>query len=758
MSYTPLANNAKQLHVALGYVNTVCNVTGGTALVLNVADGFTLSAADIGRTIQAFGAGPAGVPLWTTIAAVGGANNATLHDAAAADVYSVQAVIYREIPQTETGGAALLAGTADFQSSLTVRSTFNFSAFSRSGSFVPIPGMPVLVTHDVLGDIFGGMIQQATPNVYPATAAVQTDCQCVDWTILLSRANLRLRSISNPSTTDSLAGDGSSLTFHVLHIPLSVSNMTVNGLTTWGGLPVDWAEVGAGGTAMFYWDPTSSQIIQSPGTVVPVPPLGPTDHLEVTYTFLAALQYVEQQAGTIVASLGALVASDGIAVTAITGPLVDVITFREEESIDQVLNDLCGYISNGTNNYWYYMDARRGLHFEQQGVTRAAPWNLDISDGSIGNALIQIGNANTLEKYLNAAAVSVGNSVSETQYSDRFNGDGATRSFNLTFACAGIDFIFYYSTGSTPANQVSETFGIVGDPITGTGRQWYWTPGATSIVQDSLQPVLQTTDFIIILYHAQTVAIQSFPDTVPSAAMQGRQAIEGGSGEWDSYQKPANALPVISGANLAENLVGYFSTPSQGVKMQTYRGGLASGQSIIVNYPPIAGPGTYVVDSVRMSGDGNILLWDVTLLAGAVVGDWRTAFKGLTGTAGNSLTALPGGNPGGGGGAGYNVLAIITATVTPDLSYSVQEVNLNAPTCLVNTPTKSVAGMLWHLILVQDGTGGRLVTFSAAGYAGASTLAGMLSTAPSTYSSLTFVVRDDSKSAIVSVLSGIPTT
>jgi hypothetical protein len=147
---------------------------------------------------------------------------------------------------------------------------------------------------------------------------------------------------------------------------------------------------------------------------------------------------------------------------------------------------------------------------------------------------------------------------------------------------------------------------------------------------------------------AQTSALETYQNAAAQAA---QAAIEGGSGEYDTYYNPSGVAPVLGGStSLAQIIAEYYAAAAQSVDVVSFRGGLASGQGITVDVPNIAGPGSFVVDSVQMTSKGNLLMWSCTLIAGAAIGDWRTAFKGMSGASGASLTALGGVSGGGGGG------------------------------------------------------------------------------------------------------------
>lgn len=79
------------------------------------------------------------------------------------------------------------------------------------------------------------------------------------------------------------------------------------------------------------------------------------------------------------------------------------------------------------------------------------------------------------------------------------------------------------------------------------------------------------------------------------------------------------------------------------------------------------------------------------------------------------------------------------ATILPDLSLDQSQLLVLTTATTIKPPVNAISGSLFNLILVQDATGGRVVTFDAS-YIG---LAGLsLTTTANTYSSLQFIMRD----------------
>jgi hypothetical protein len=89
--------------------------------------------------------------------------------------------------------------------------------------------------------------------------------------------------------------------------------------------------------------------------------------------------------------------------------------------------------------------------------------------------------------------------------------------------------------------------------------------------------------------------------------------------------------------------------------------------------------------------------------------------------------------------------------VTP----GVVTMSLTSPSTAVSLPPIGFIGGMWILLLEQDGTGGRLVTFPA-GYSNADALPGMLLSDLNTYSVLTFYYRSDGKQLLTGILTNIP--
>ena len=599
---------------------------------------------------------------------------------------------------TNTSGPSehsLLAGSTSFQSSLTNYPTLTFQVYSKDASFVPAQGTPVKLSHNTWGDLFGGTIQQTVISNIIGTASVITECQCTSWEQVLANRLLGFTGIINPGITENFTGDGSNTSFALSQLPVAILSITVNGASQ--TFNSDWPP-----TADWNWWVDVYVVNQNPSN----PPLAgpPTpDHLAIQYDAVTTPSdtpptFTNVTAGYIVQQLVAAIANEGITVVLDdAGPIVDTITFTLQDTVASALSSLCTYLANGTENYQFWIEpSTKILHFGLVGGSASvAPWNLSIADGSAGNALIQLSNTITSEKYANAAIVDVADALGANTIPARFLGDGSATSFSVVYPIGTAPAITRYPGATFPAGGVVQTVGLTGT----TGSQWYYDVGGTSITQQAGDPVLAGgahPDVLDVQFTPLLPQQQVYANTDEIAA---RQLIEGGSGEHDLYISLSSVLPfaLVSGTNLAQNYVDGLKQLSGQISMATYRGGLKTGQSIQVNIPQLKAVGEYVVDQVTLTDSDRLCLWSVTLITGAAIGDWKTAMKGITGGGALTSSGISGGGGGGGGTTGGAVSTVDARILT-------------AASTTITLPTPARDGDLATGVYQQDSAAGRLVS------------------------------------------------
>ena len=485
------------------------------------------------------------------------------------------------------------------------------------------------------GDVFGGSIEQAKVTNYPGTQAIKIECQCVSWDAILNRRVLGITS-AFPVSTTTLAFNGGEVIDQTNFIYgnlryfnignagniFAIVSVTFNGVAqTFGSFkdyPPPVPAIGHPGTGGFQWyqDLGSGENLLYAGPFLP--PFTDADSLDVVVQLVnpqtPTVSYETQTVDVIVEELLAFIqASEGITlaniVHAITEspfvsvPLVNVITFQANQTIDEALSSLMTYVNDGTINFWYYLDPRKGFHFEILGLTAAAPWDLLASDGSDANAQMEISCLATREKYANAAWINSENLLPAiTEY---FIGNSSIQNFQTGYPvgsqptilfCAGLGSSGFpvltpnppppYSFGVPPVTYPkAQTVGVEGE----SGFDWYWSPGSDQITEDGGHPPISSTEVLYVTFSPQIGQIQPYPPLtdIPDGAMIARQAVEGGSGEYDLTIDLSSQLPFVQGAaaqsaaqNIQQLLTEYFSNMAQQADFDTYRPGLAPGQSI----------------------------------------------------------------------------------------------------------------------------------------------------------------------------------
>jgi hypothetical protein len=599
---------------------------------------------------------------------------------------------------TNTSGPSehsLLAGSTSFQSSLTNYPTLTFRVYSKDASFVPAQGTPVKLSHNTWGDLFGGTIQQTVISNIIGTNSVITECQCTSWEQVLANRILGLTGLISPGITENFVGDGSNTSFGLSQLPVAILSIKVNGTNQ--TFNSDWPP-----TAQWNWWVDVYVVNQNPSD----PPLTSSDHLAIQYDAVTTPSatpptFSNVTAGYIVQQLVAAISNEGITVVLDdAGPIVDTITFTLQDTVASALSSLCSYLANGTENYQFWIEpSTKILHFGLVGGSASvAPWNLSIADGSAGNALIQLSNTITSEKYANAAIVDVADALGANTIPARFDGDGSATSFSVVYPIGKTPSITRYPGATFPAGGVVQTVGLTGT----TGSQWYYDVGGTSITQQAGDPVLAGgahPDVLDVQFTPLLPQQQVYANTDEIAA---RQLIEGGSGEHDLYISLSSVLPfaLVSGTNLAQSYVDGLKQLSGQIAMATYRGGLKTGQSIQVNIPQIKAVGTYVVDQVTLTDQDRLCLWTVTLITGAAIGDWKTAMKGITG--GSALTSSGISTGGGGGGTTGGAVSTVDARI------------LTAASTTITLPTPAHDGDLATGVYQQDSTAGRVISGATA--------------------------------------------
>jgi len=148
----------------------------------------------------------------------------------------------------------------------------------------------------------------------------------------------------------------------------------------------------------------------------------------------------------------------------------------------------------------------------------------------------------------------------------------------------------------------------------------------------------------------QPMTKQTFWST-NSGLVATQAGIESGTGFWDTqislgapFYDPYNS----QGQKLADGFVQDYGVPPRTFEAETYRPGLAIGQIIYINLvrPPVKE--NFLIDQVDFTAENKRQKWSFRGINGALIGDWRKAFLGLSDQfavlagAGSNLAGSPG--------------------------------------------------------------------------------------------------------------------
>lgn len=304
--------------------------------------------------------------------------------------------------------------------------------------------------------------------------------------------------------------------------------------------------------------------------------------------------------------------ADGITVDAIDGPNINFSA--RYEMCDSAFDRICEICSNETDKYFWYVDSWRKVHFAKQDST-AAPWNVQASDGSDGNVLVQVSDTDSREKYVNRAFVDMGQYIG-TADTETFPGDGTTQEFSLQRGIAMLPVI--------KVDDEAKSVGILNVDPAGS-KDWYYNLGSNVVTQDPGATPLTSSDTLQVTYQGYTTAITMYQN---DAAVDERAGVEGGTGYYEAVFTTSDPMGFTDGQKLAESIARAFGKIPQKIQIKTYRGGLAVGQYFSVDLPDISASGSYLIDSVTLITEGNRKLWTATATNGPLVADWRRAVGG----------------------------------------------------------------------------------------------------------------------------------
>jgi hypothetical protein len=516
-------------------------------------------------------------------------------------------------------------GTLQVNNTITARDTLSFSIVSADGSYIPAVGCPVLLTDSATGDIFGGTINNRKSSNIPGSPAVRSDCTCVGWEQFCSKRLTGERSYGYNVAGDIVSdlvhnvmladGFGSVTITGPVLAPMSFQNCTV-------AQALDQICTLASGADTYVWDVTPQKLVRFyKQTTYPAPWSGDADvQVQVSATDsrekLCNRATVKLSKALTEAAPETFHGNGSSKEFTLSKPVAFAPTVVVYFGVQTVSDPQTVTTSWDGSEFWY-----------------------SLGDGVAGAPSISV----------NGVGVSVGLSGSgsgwqwnpqtgEVCYRNYYGGGEYMTTFPAT-----VEITCQTYTGEWElSNPVSQTVGVQG---VDSGKQWYWSEGSNLITQDDSGTALSANDAIGVTfqgYETSFVTVDN-PDSISE-----RAGVEGGTGYYEQFASNDDPTTTTNGEAMAHAMVDNFGRISESLDVVTRRPGLRAGQAFTIALSELGVSGTYLIESVNMTDANNILQWSAKLTAGAVIGDWRTAFAGLA-SGGPGGSSVSGGASGGSG-------------------------------------------------------------------------------------------------------------
>ncbi len=260
-------------------------------------------------------------------------------------------------------------------------------------------------------------------------------------------------------------------------------------------------------------------------------------------------------------------------------------------------------------NWW--IDADKRLHFIEREEYKA-PWNITPK-----SPVRDIRVNRNREEYRNKQYVKGGKAETEER-TERFRGDGETRTFTLGFPLA-----------KEPIVKVNGQLQTVGVRGVDEGKQWYWAQGEKTLTQDNNEYILIENDILEVTYQGLFDVVVIVPK---EDEIENRKAIEGGTGIYEQVET-ADELTTLNGIlDLAVDKLRKFAKTQKTISFLTFRAGLRPGQIIKVDLPEhkIHDEEFLITHTTFADVDGSgIYSWSVEAVSGEALGGWTQFFKKL---------------------------------------------------------------------------------------------------------------------------------
>ena len=316
---------------------------------------------------------------------------------------------------------------------------------------------------------------------------------------------------------------------------------------------------------------------------------------------------------------------DGVSLFPANGlfPADDLFPFSSTVILEQATFPRVGTVADAMNElaeitgYQWYIDYDKKFYFAPRTFFQAA---YDITDST---AVVNINVRQDKSQYRNRQYIRGGLSQTDVISLEKPtpNPDGVSRTFILRFPVAEKPNIFINSV------QINETdIGINGID---TGKKYYYLYNSNTIIQDSAETVLTSSDMIQVTYKG-LVALAIVAEN--PAAIAERASIEGGTGVYERIDVNEAISSRQEALDVANGKLTKYTKILRELTYETYTAGLAAGQLQNVNLTKYGiSSNDFLIDKVQISeldGAGK-LIYSVHAIDGETFGGWQNFYREL---------------------------------------------------------------------------------------------------------------------------------
>jgi hypothetical protein len=295
--------------------------------------------------------------------------------------------------------------------------------------------------------------------------------------------------------------------------------------------------------------------------------------------------------------------------------ILEQATFPRVGTVSDAMNELAEI-----TGYQWYIDYDKKFYFAPRSFFQAPFSITDIA----ATANIQV--KQDKSQYRNRQYIRGGLSQTDAITLERPTPlpDGVSRTFILRFPVAEQPRIFINSAEITASD-----IGINGID---TGKKYYYTYNSNTIIQDSTQTVLTSSDNIQITYKG-LVALAIVAEN--PAAIAERAGIEGGTGIYERIDVDQAISSRQEALDIANGKLTKYTKILREITYDTYTPGLAAGQLQNINLTKYGISSTdFLIDNVKISEIETMtpnrnLVYTIHAIDGETFGGWQKFYRDL---------------------------------------------------------------------------------------------------------------------------------